>query len=32
MNLYELYQQHLNELKRNFKTYGYPEKILEIGI
>ena len=25
-------KKHLNGLKRNFKTYGYPEKIVEIEI
>ena len=24
--------KHLNELKGNFKTYGFPEKINEIGL
>ena len=24
--------KHLRELKENFRTYGYPEKVVEIGI
>ena len=24
--------EHLRELKVNFKTFGYPEKVVEIGI
>ena len=24
--------KHLRQLKENFRTYGYPEKIVEIGI
>ena len=24
--------KHLRQLKDNFRTYGYPEKIVEIGI
>ena len=27
-----LKNKHLRELKKNFRTYGYPEKVVEIGI
>ena len=27
-----LKNEHLRELKVNFKTFGYPEKVVEIGI
>ena len=27
-----LKNKHLRELKENFRTYGYPEKVVEIGI
>ena len=29
---YSLKNKHLRELKENFITYGYPEKVIEIGI
>ena len=27
-----LKSKHLRDLKENFRTYGYPEKVVEIGI
>ena len=27
-----LENKHLKDLKQNFKTYGYPKKVVEIGI
>ena len=26
-----LENKHLRELKKNFRAYGYPEKVVEIG-